>query len=206
MKYRDFYIDETEMLDVLRKSAGEKVHCDGICFQIYADHDYEIQIGEFTGAYGFEIDESRESVLQFVKEHIDENIELYRTKQFYALIEKDFKDFDYDIHQYPEEYDVLESAEKISNMNKAHEYLMKYKSVNLDDMHYIVTLKRPLETICDYFSQDENQFVKEFCETISQVAKDKNNVYGYVNEDEGEEEILDIDESENEQENGMAMQ
>lgn len=193
MKYRDFYIDETEMSDVLRKTAGEKIHCKGICFQIYADHDYEIQIGEFTGAYGYEIDESRESVLQFVRKHIDENMELYRTKQFYSLIEKDFKDFDYDIHQYPEEYDVLESAEKISNMNKAYMFLMKYKPVNVDDMHRIVTLKRPLETICAYFSQDETEFVKEFCETISHVAKDNDNIYGYVSDDEGEEEILDAD-------------
>lgn len=196
MKYKDFYINETMVSDVQRKSSGKKVHCDGICFRIHADYDYEIQIGEFAGAYGFEIDDSRESVLQFVRKHIDENIESYRTKQFYALIKKNFENFCYDVRQYPEEYDVLESAEKISNMKKAYECLMEYKYVNPADMHYMVTLKRPLETICEHFSQDKMLFVKEFCKTISRLARYKIDFYGYVDEGEGEKEILDVEENE----------
>lgn len=206
MKYRDFYIDETETTDILGTTPDGEVHCNGICFQIYADYDYQIPIGEFTGAYGFEIGDSRESILQFVREHIDGNFEAYREKQFYSLIESDFKDFDYEIHYHPEEYDVLEGAEKISNMNKAHEYLMKHRPVKVGDMHHIVKLRRPLETICDYFTQDEQQFVKEFCSSISEVSRNKHSNYGFVSEYESEEEILDVDEAENEQENGMAMQ
>lgn len=190
MKYKDFYVDKTVVSDVQRKSSEKKVYCDGICFRIYADYDYEIQIGEFTGTYDFEIDADGENVLQFVRNHIDENIELYRTKQFYALIKKEYENFCYDIRQCPEKYDLLESAEKISNMKKAYQCLMAYKYVHPKDMHYMVTLKRPLETICDYFAQNEFLFVNEFCKTIRRVVWNKNNIYGYV--DEEEEENLNV--------------
>ena len=70
MKYRGFYIDETETTDVLRPTETGSEKCDGIWFRLYADSDYGIQIDDFIGAYGHEIENSEESVEQFVKGYI----------------------------------------------------------------------------------------------------------------------------------------
>ena len=52
MKYRGFYIDETETTDVLRPTETGSERCNGIWFRLYADADYGIQIDDFIGAYG----------------------------------------------------------------------------------------------------------------------------------------------------------
>ncbi len=65
----------------------------------------------------------------------------------------------------------------------------------------IVTLQRPLETICDYFIPDTNQFVKEFTQCINEVASEKRCNYGMLEEYEqlDEKDIAD-NEPGNEQE------
>ena len=204
MKYRGFYIDETETTDVLRPTETGSEKCDGIWFRLYADSDYGIQIDDFIGAYGHEIENSEESVEQFVKGYIDQYYAEYKKQQFRLLLEKDYKDFVYDVKQFSEDFDIIDDAEQIANMKKAYENIKNLDSVSLEDMEYLVTIRRPLETICNSFSADDNQFVKEFSECIKEVAQEKRCNYGMIEEYENAEE-KDITEDEPTESAGMTM-
>ena len=57
-------------------------------------------------------------------------------------------------------------------------------------MEYLVTIRRPLETVCNSFSADDNQFVKEFSECIKEVAQEKRCNYGMIEEYENEKEFV----------------
>ncbi len=195
MKYRGFYIDETKTTNVLRPTETGSEKCDGIWFRLYADSDYGIQIDDFIGAYGHEIENSEESVEQFVKGYIDQYYAEYKKQQFLLLLEKDYKDFVYDVKQFSEDFDIIDDAEQIANMKKAYENIKNFDSVSLEDMEYLVTIRRPLETICNSFSADDNQFVKEFSECIKEVAQEKRCNYGMIDEYENAEE-KDITEDE----------
>ena len=205
MKYRGFYIDETETTDVLRPTETGSEKCDGIWFRLYADSDYGIQIDDFIGAYGHEIENSEESVEQFVKTYIDQYYAEYKEQQFRLLLEKDYKDYVYDVKQFDEDFDIVEDAEEIANMKRAYECLKDFKGITLEEMEYLVTLKRPLETVCNYFSYDKEQFAKEFTECIKMVAQDQKNNYGLVEEYEDRDEKV-IDAVEPEEDAGMTMQ
>lgn len=205
MKYRGFYIDETETTDVLRPTETGSEKCDGIWFRLYADSDYGIQIDDFIGAYGHEIENSEESVEQFVKTYIDQYYAEYKEQQFRLLLEKDYKDYVYDVKQFDEDFDIVEDAEEIANMKRAYECLKDFKGITLEEMEYLVTLKRPLETVCNYFSYDKEQFAKEFTECIKMVAQDQKNNYGLVTEYEDRDEMV-IDDVEPEEDAGMTMQ
>lgn len=204
MKYRGFYIDETEMNDILRENDSGDVRCDGICFGVFADNDYQIKIDDFIGAYGFEIEDNDESIENFLKWYIDGNYEEYKEKQFKALLEADYKAFVYDVKQFDEDYDIIDNAEQIADMKRAYENLSSIKSIPLETMEYIVTLRRPLETICDCFIPDTNQFVKEFTQCINEVASEKRCNYGMLEEYEQlDEDDIANNEPENEQEMTM---
>lgn len=205
MKYRGFYIDETETTDVLRPTETGSEKCDGIWFRLYADSDYGIQIDDFIGAYGHEIENSEESVEQFVKTYIDQYYAEYKEQQFRLLLEKDYKDYVYDVKQFDEDFDIVEDAEEIANMKRAYECLKDFKGITLEEMEYLVTLRRPLETVCNYFSYDKEQFAKEFTECIKMVAQDQKNNYGLVKEYEDRDEKV-IDAVEPEEDAGMTMQ
>lgn len=205
MKYRGFYIDETETTDVLRPTETGSEKCDGIWFRLYADSDYGIQIDDFIGAYGHEIENSEESVEQFVKTYIDQYYAEYKEQQFRLLLEKDYKDYVYDVKQFDEDFDIVEDAEEIANMKRAYECLKNFKGITLEEMEYLVTLRRPLETVCNYFSYDKEQFAKEFTECIKMVAQDQKNNYGLVEEYEDRDEKV-IDTVEPEEDAGMTMQ
>ena len=205
MKYRGFYIDETETTDVLRPTETGSEKCDGIWFRLYADSDYGIQIDDFIGAYGHEIENSEESVEQFVKTYIDQYYAEYKEQQFRLLLEKDYKDYVYDVKQFDEDFDIVEDAEEIANMKRAYECLKDFKGITLEEMEYLVTLRRPLETVCNYFSYDQEQFAKEFTECIKMVAQDQKNNYGLVEEYEDRDEMV-IDAVEPEEDAGMTMQ
>jgi len=205
MKYRGFYIDETETTDVLRPTETGSEKCNGIWFRLYADSDYGIQIDDFIGAYGHEIEKSEESVEQFVKTYIDQYYAEYKEQQFRLLLEKDYKDYVYDVKQFDEDFDIVEDAEEIANMKRAYECLKDFKGITLEEMEYLVTLRRPLETVCNYFSYDKEQFAKEFTECIKMVAQDQKNNYGLVKEYEDRDEKV-IDTVEPEEDAGMTMQ
>ena len=205
MKYRGFYIDETETTDVLRPTETGSEKCDGIWFRLYADSDYGIQIDDFIGAYGHEIENSEESVEQFVKTYIDQYYAEYKEQQFRLLLEKDYKDYVYDVKQFDEDFDIVEDAEEIANMKRAYECLKDFKGITLEEMEYLVTLRRPLETVCNYFSYDKEQFAKEFTECIKMVAQEQKNNYGLVEEYEDHDEKV-IDTVEPEVDAGMTMQ
>ena len=205
MKYRGFYIDETETTDVLRPTETGSEKCNGIWFRLYADSDYGIQIDDFIGAYGHEIENSEESVEQFVKTYIDQYYAEYKEQQFRLLLEKDYKDYVYDVKQFDEDFDIVEDAEEIANMKRAYECLKDFKGITLEEMEYLVTLRRPLETVCNYFSYDKEQFAKEFTECIKMVAQDQKNNYGLVKEYEDRDEKV-IDTVEPEEDAGMTMQ
>ena len=205
MKYRGFYIDETETTDVLRPTETGSEKCDGIWFRLYADSDYGIQIDDFIGAYGHEIENSEESVEQFVKTYIDQYYAEYKEQQFRLLLEKDYKAYVYDVKQFDEDFDIVEDAEEIANMKRAYECLKDFKGITLEEMEYLVTLRRPLETVCNYFSYDKEQFAKEFTECIKMVAQDQKNNYGLVEEYEDRDEKV-IDTVEPEEDAGMTMQ
>lgn len=205
MKYRGFYIDETETTDVLRPTETGSEKCDGIWFRLYADSDYGIQIDDFIGAYGHEIEDSEESAEQFVKTYIDKYYAEYKEQQFRLLLEKDYKDYVYDVKQFDEDFDIVEDAEEIANMKRAYECLKDFKGITLEEMEYLVSLRRPLETVCNYFSYDKEQFAKEFTECIKMVAQDQKNNYGLVKEYEDRDEKV-IDTVEPEEDAGMTMQ
>ena len=204
MKYRGFYIDETETTDVLRPTETGSEKCDGIWFRLYADSDYGIQIDDFIGAYGHEIEDSEESAEQFVKTYIDKYYAEYKEQQFRLLLEKDYKDYVYDVKQFDEDFDIVEDAEEIANMKRAYECLKEFKGITLEEMEHLVSIRRPLETVCNYFSYDKEQFAKEFTECIKMVAQDQKNNYGLVEEYEDREEKV-IDTAEPEEDAGMTM-
>ena len=204
MKYRGFYIDETETTDVLRPTETGSERCNGIWFQLYADPDYSIQIDDFIGAYGYEIEDSEESAEQFVKTYIDKYYAEYKEQQFRLLLEKDYKDYVYDVKQFDEDFDIVEDAEEIANMKRAYECLKEFKGITLEEMEHLVSIRRPLETVCNYFSYDKEQFAKEFTECIKMVAQDQKNNYGLVEEYEDREEKV-IDTAEPEEDAGITM-
>lgn len=204
MKYRGLYIDITGIDGVLRETETGDVFCKGICFGVFADHEYQIKIDDFIGAYGFEIEENEESEARFLKRHIDGNYEGYKEKQFKALLEADYKAFVYDVKDFHKDYDIIDNAEQIADMKRAYENLSSLKDVPLEVMEYIVTLRRPLETICDYFIPDTSQFVKELTECINEVANEKRCNYGLLEEYEQLDE-KDIADNELENEQGMTM-
>lgn len=205
MKYKGIYIDETDMSEVLRETETGDVLCKGICFSLFADHDYQIKMDDFIGAFGFEIEDNEGSIEKFVKCRIDDNYEKYKEKQFKALLEADYKAFVYDVKDFHKDYDIIENAEQIADMKRAYENLSSLKNVPLEVMEYIVTLRRPLETICDFFIPDTSQFVKELSECINEVANEKRCNYGLLEEYEQLDE-KDIADNEPENEQGMTMQ
>ena len=201
MKYKGLYIDETDISGVLREKETGDVLCKGICFGVFADHEYQIKIDDFIGAYGFEIEENDESEEKFLKWYVDGNYEEYKEKQFKALLEADYKAFVYDVKHFEEDFDIIDNAEQIADMKRAYENLCSLKDIPLETMEYIVTLRRPLETICDCFIPDKNQFVKEFVQCVKDVASEKKCNYGLLEEYEQlDEKDIAVKEAENDQE------
>lgn len=205
MKYRGLYITGEETNDVPRFNDKGSVICDGIWFRIYADSGYQIEMDDFKAAYGFDMERSEESVEKFLAEHIDKFYPEYKEQQFRLLLEKDYKDYVYDVKQFDEDFDIAEDAEEIANMKRAYECLKDFKGITLEEMEYLVTLRRPLETVCNYFLYDKEQFAKEFTECIKMVAQDQKNNYGLVEEYEDRDEKV-IDTVEPEEDAGMTMQ
>lgn len=204
MKYRGFYIDETETSDVQRFNEQGSVKCDGIWFRLYADPDYSIQLDDFIAAYDFDMERSNEGIEKFLTTYIDKYYPEYKEQQFHALLKKDYKDYVYDVKQFDEDFDIVNDAEMIANMKMAYESIKKFEGITLEEMEYIVTLKRPLETICDCFARDKNQFAKEFVGCIKKVAEEQTCNYGLREDDENcDEKVLESHEPE--EQGGMTM-
>lgn len=197
MKYRGLYISREEANDVPRFNDKGRVICEGIWFRVFADNDYQVEMDDFKAAYGFDMERSQESVEKFLTEHIDKFYPEYKEQQFRMLLEKDYKDYVYDVKQFDEDFDIVEDAEEIANMKRAYECLKDFKGITLEEMEYIVTLRRPLETVCNYFSYDKNRFAEEFMQCIKVVAQEQKNNYGLVEEYEGcDEKVIDVVEPE----------
>ena len=120
------------------------------------------------------------------------------------MLKKDYRDYVYDVKQFDEDFDIIEDSEEIANMKMAYESIKNFEGITLEEMEYIVTLKRPLETICNYFALDKSKFATEFCKCIKEVAKDQKNNYGLTEEEEnGDEKILESHEPK--EQGGMTM-
>lgn len=204
MRYRGLYISSEETNDVQRFNDKGRVICDGIWFRVFADHEYEIEMDDFKAAYEFDMERSEEGVKEFLKGHIDKFYQEYKEQQFRMLLEKDYKNYVYDVKQFDEDFDIIEDAEEIANMKRAYECMKNFKGITLEEMEYLVALRRPLETVCNYFSYDKNHFAEEFTQCIKMVAQDRKNNYGLVEEYEDRDEKV-INAEENEM-SGMTMQ
>lgn len=205
MKYRGLYIDKVETDGVRRFDGQTTVECEGIWFHLYADSNYSIELDDFIVAYGFDLEKSEESIGKFLTTYIDRYYAEYKEQQFHALLKKDYNDYVYDVKQFSEDFDIIKDAEMIANMKMAYKMIKNFKGITLDEMEYIVTLKRPLETICDYFVRDKNQFAKEFSGCIKKVAAEQICNYGLTEDDDSYDEKL-LETFEGEEQNGMAMQ
>lgn len=93
MKYKGLFISQCDDKCVLRKVDGIEKQCEGIYFQIYADKDYAYEIGDFKGTFGVDMKHSEESIKEFVKNEVDLNLEEYKNRQLYALIDREYSSF-----------------------------------------------------------------------------------------------------------------
>ena len=173
MRYRGFYIDETEATDVLRPTETGSERCDGIRFGLFADYGYSIPLDDFIGAYGHEIENSEENKEEFVKEYIDQHYGEYKEQQFYALLKKDYEEYIYDVKDFEEDFDIIEDAEMIANMKRAYECIKDFKGITREEMDYLVALRRPLESVCEQFALDKKNFIDDFSKCIKQAVKDE---------------------------------
>ena len=205
MTYRGFYIDETEAEDVLRPTETGSERCEGIRFGLFADYGYSIPLDDFIGAYGHEIDNSEESREQFVKSYIDRYYAEYKEQQFYALLKKDYEEYIFDVKDFEEDFDIVEDAEMIANMKRAYECIKDFKGITLEEMEYLVTVRRPLESVCDQFVLDKQKFIEDFSKCIKQAVKDEVGSYGKIEDCEDTDEKI-LDDIEPDQNTGMTMQ
>lgn len=193
MKYKGLFISQCDDKGVLREVDGIEKQCEGIYFQIYADEDYSYEIGDFVGAIGFEFENSEESIKQFVKDELDLYLETYKNRQLYALIDREYDNFMYDVQHFCKDFDIIRDAEKIANMKAIHDYLTREKPLDSETVDYLLNIVRPLETICDYFQFDRTAFYenviciarKLFDEQIEEYADE--NSYDFESEDDEEE-------------------
>lgn len=193
MKYKGLFISECSDKGILREVDGVEKECEGIYFQVYADRDYSYEIGNFVGAYGFEFENSDESQEQFVKDEIDLYLEEYKNRQIYALIDREYNSFVYDVRQFDKDFDIIRDAEKIATMKFAHDYLTQETPLDSETIDYLLNIVRPLETICDYLQADRTTFYeainctarKLFDEQIEKYVEDDS--YDFESEDDEEE-------------------
>ena len=155
MKYKGLFISQCDDSDILREVDGIKKQCEGIYFQIYADQDYSYEIDNFTGAFGVDMKNSEESIKDFVKDVIDFNLEEYKNRQLYDLIDIEYNRFVNDVCQFGKDFDIIRDAEKIACMKLIHDYLTQEKPLDSETVDYLLNIVRPLETICDYFQTDK---------------------------------------------------
>lgn len=167
MKYKGLFISECDDKGVLREVDGVEKACDGIYFQVYADRDYSYEIGNFVGAFGFDLENSYEGKKQFVKDEIDLYLEEYKNRQIYALIDKEYNSFTYDVRQFDKDFDIIRDAEKIATMKLVHGYLTKQKPLDSETVDYLLNIVRPLETICDHLQLEKTAYY----ETINCTAR-----------------------------------
>lgn len=193
MKYKGLFISQCDDKGVLREVDGIEKQCEGIYFQIYADQDYAYEIGNFTGAFGVDMKNSEESIKEFVKDAVDLNLEEYKNRQLYALIDREYNSFVYDVRQFYKDFDIIGDAEKIAKMKFIHDYLMQKKPLDSEIVDYLINIARPLETICDYFQADKTSLYesinssakKLFDEQIEEYADDE----AYSSDAEDDEEL-----------------
>ena len=73
MRYKDFYVRITPDKYIPRvDKKGDKILCEGLLIQIFADKKEQDEIDNFTAAVGFEIlENSLAEAVQFAKDFID---------------------------------------------------------------------------------------------------------------------------------------
>ena len=192
MKYKGLFISQCDDSDILREVDGIKKQCEGIYFQIYADQDYSYEIDNFTGVFGVDIENSEESIKDFVKDVVDFNLEEYKNRQLYDLIDKEYNRFMNDVCQFGKDFDIIRDAEKIAGMKLIHDYLTQEKPLDSETVDYLLNIVRPLETICDYFQADKTSIYesinssarKLFDEQIEEYSDDDS--YDFDTDDDEE--------------------
>ena len=190
MKYKGLFISQCDDKGVLREVDGIEKQCKGMYFQIYADQDYAYEIDNFTGAFGVDMKHSEESIKEFIKNEVDLNLEEYKNRQLYALIDREYNSFVYDVRQFYKDFDIIGDAEKIAKMKFIHDYLMQKKPLDSETVDYLLSIARPLETLCDYFQADKTSLYesinssakKLFDEQIEEYSDDE--AYSYDAEDD----------------------
>ena len=193
MKYKGLFISQCDDKGVFREVDGIEKQCKGIYFQIYADQDYAYEIGNFTGAFGVDMKNSEESIKEFVKNEVDLNLEEYKNRQLYALIDREYNSFVDDVRQFYKDFDIISDAEEIAKMKFIHDYLMQKKPLDSETVDYLLSIVRPLETLCDYFQADKTSLYesinssarKLFDEQIEEYSDDE----AYYSDAEDDEEL-----------------
>ena len=73
MRYKDFYVRITPDKYIPRvDKKGNKILCEGILIQIFADKNEQVEIDNFTAAVGFEIlEDSLAEAVQFAKDFVE---------------------------------------------------------------------------------------------------------------------------------------
>lgn len=180
MRYRGFYIDECDIDDVIRQDGAKEVECDGIVFTIYADCDYEYEIDNFIGAFGFEIEENQESIENFVRLYIDSAYDEYKKIQFKYILDNDYNNYKYDVRTSDDYSDVWEYANEVASIQEIYKSLKNSKDIPIEQMEYIISLHRPLETIYYKLELNKNQFVEDVKTALKSVISNKDCTFGYV--------------------------
>lgn len=192
MRYRGLYIDECDIGDVIRQDGAKEVECDGLVFTIYADCDYEYEIDNFIGAFGFEIEENQESIEDFVKSYIDSGYEQYKKMQFDLILKRDYNSYKYDVHNCDDFSDVWEKAKEVASIQSIYESLKDSKDIPIEQMEYIISLNRPLENMYYRLEPNENQFAEDVKTAIKSVVSNEDCTFGNMIDFESRDEnVLD---------------
>lgn len=179
MKYKGLYISQCDDKGILREVDGVEKECEGLYFQVYADRNYGYEIGNFVGAFGVDFENSVEGKEQFVKDEIDLYLEEYKNRQIYALIDREYNSFIYDVRHFDRDFDIIRDAEKIANMKITHDYLIQEKPLDSETVDYLLNIVRPLETICDYFQSDRTVFYEMVNCTARKLFDEQIEKYDY---------------------------
>lgn len=190
MKYKGFYILEIPDTAVLKNINGVEQECPGMFFEVYADENYGRQIDSFCGAFDYDMENTEESIAQYMKNSVDSNLLKYKKEKFYVFLDEDYKAFEHDVRYCSEEYNPFDDAEKIANMKKAHELFMYHRpDISESRIDYILSLKRPLETIAEMFEHNDIAYLDSLLASVNKIEEEKINIFGELDEAEDDEEI-----------------
>ena len=169
MDYKGFTISRCDDNGIIREVNGVKKATEGLFFQVYADENMEIEIDNFCGAFGIDMENTEGSICKYVMDNIDAHLSEYKSEKVYSMIDIEYKRFVSSVRN-SGKFNIIDDDDKISVMGRIHEYLTKHRPITRANIDYLSTIRYPLETICEVYVSIGDNFVDRLDEVIDEIV------------------------------------